>query len=196
MKRRVAVALAVAAAAVVLENVLYMRSSAPPAGPVTDAEAALATDAGEGQSGPAEALGAVSEAAIRDYLAALPAPERARNPFLTRAEADALAESGSSSGAADGPRLAGTLISAGRRVAWLDGIATSEGDFVGALELVRIEARSVVLSNGTDELRIDVRAPAEAAVPALDDEPLPIPSPSPSTSPSPNPNPSPKETKP
>ena len=52
-------------------------------------------------------------------------------------------------------------MNAERRVAWLDGIATSEGGWVADHELLRIEPGSVVLRKGAEELRIELRKPAK-----------------------------------
>lgn len=68
-----------------------------------------------------------------------------RSPFLT--EAEALEERAPLSSGGSGPslELSGTLWSAGRRVAWINGRPRSEGDWVGQNQLVRIEPRRVVL---------------------------------------------------
>jgi hypothetical protein len=158
MKRRVSVLLSAAAAAVVLENVLYFRTSSPPAAAPDEVQAEPAAET-EGEPG---AVARVCEEALRAYLAALPGPEL-RSAFLTRAEAAALAASGlpSEPQPHGRPTLAGTLLGAGRRVAWVDGIAASEGDAVAGFELERIEPRAVVLRSGAERLRLELAAPEE-----------------------------------
>jgi len=165
--KKAGIALAIAAAAVVLENVLYWQGGAPPAVASPEEEAALALESGASE-GPAAAAD-VDAAQVRAYLASLPNPERARSPFLTRAEADSLAVADPG---ASGPvlTLVGTLFGAERRVAWLDGAPRVEGDFVAGREVLRIEPRSVVLDAGGAELRVFVRAPPEPVGAAGDAE--------------------------
>jgi hypothetical protein len=159
-QKRVGVALAIAAAAVVLENVLYWQSGAPPP--------AVSPEQAEALAAP-EPLGDVDAARVRAYLAGLPNPERARSPFLTRAEADSLAVADPG---ASGPvlTLAGTLFGPERRVAWLDGAPLVEGDFVGGREVLRIEPRSVVLDDGGAELRVFVQERSGSASAVADAE--------------------------
>jgi hypothetical protein len=166
-QKRVGVALAIAAAAVVLENVLYWQSGAPPA--AVSPEQAEAVAATSEASAEPEPLGDVDAARVRAYLAGLPNPERARSPFLTRAEADSLAVADPG---ASGPvlTLAGTLFGPERRVAWLDGAPLVEGDFVGGREVLRIEPRSVVLDDGGAELRVFVQEPSDSASAVTDAE--------------------------
>jgi len=154
--RKLGIALAVAAAVVVLENVLLWEPAAAPPAPGEEGESTVASEA----DGASAELADVNAADVRAYLASLPNPERARSPFLTRAEADSLAVADPG---ASGPvlTLAGTLFSAQRRVAWLDGAPAVEGDFVAGRELLRIEQRSVVLADGGAELRIFVQPSAE-----------------------------------
>jgi hypothetical protein len=169
--RVVGVSLAVATALVVIENVAYLRSCSPQTGLPAKDEADPPPEADEARA--RGALAAVCDETLRAYLAALPSLDHARSSFLTRAEAEAFASIEPSPEDARRLVLAGTLVSANRRVAWIDGIATSEGDLVGGLELIRIEPRSVVLRNGADELRIELREPAGSAALPAEVDPLP-----------------------
>ncbi|HEU4428832.1 MAG TPA: hypothetical protein VFT98_08760 [Myxococcota bacterium] len=166
-QKKVGVALAIAAAAVVLENVIYWQSGAPPAVASPEEEAALAVESEASEE--TAAVADVDAARVHAYLASLPNPERARSPFLTRAEADSLAVADPG---ASGPvlTLVGTLFGAERRVAWLDGAPLVEGDFVDGREVLRIETRSVVLDDGGAELRVFVQEPPEPAGAAGDAE--------------------------
>jgi len=88
-----------------------------------------------------------------------------RSPFLTEAEAfehepqDVLAAGES------GPalQLSGTLWSAGRRVAWINGRPRSEGDWVGQNQLVRIESRRVVLMRDGRRIPLGIHRARTAA---------------------------------
>jgi len=152
---------------VLLENLIYFQGSEPP--PAVSSEDAAALAVQSEASGEPATLADVGAAQVRAYLAGLPNPERARSPFLTRAEADSLAVADPG---ASGPvlTLAGTLFSAERRVAWLDGAPAVEGDLVAGRELLRIEQRSVVLEDGGAELRIFVQTPPEPIDIAADAE--------------------------
>ncbi len=159
MNRRVAAMLAVAAVAVVIQNVVYFSGSTPQPG---DPEELLAGDSSETTRAAAPTgLADVCADALADFLASLPDLEQARSSFLTRAEALALAASGTPNDASGIRvlRLEGTLVNPQRRIAWLDGIVAGEGGWVGDHEVLRIESRSVVVKKGADELRIDLRKP-------------------------------------
>lgn len=156
MKWRVPVFLAVAAVAVLLENVLYVQLSSPAAPSAAEAE----SEDVEPVMG-VDSPRAICADALRGYLAALPDLESTRSAFLTRAEAEALLSSGTPAHAG-GERflvLDGTLVNGERRVAWLDGIAVSEGDWLGDHELIQIEPRFVLLRKGIDQIRVELRPP-------------------------------------
>ena len=162
MKKRVAVFLAVSSVAVAIENVVYLRASSPSLVDPSDALAESPADA-DGAAVPG-AIGVVCADALGRFLAALPDLERARSSFLTRAEDLALAATRPLEDEAGLQSLVleGTLVNAERRIAWFDGIAASEGDWVGDHTVLRIEPRSVVVRKGADQLRIDLREPAVA----------------------------------
>jgi len=117
-----------------------------PSAQVAGDEAAPGSDRGP--------LDAVSREEVRAYLAGL-SPEE-RNPFGTSGEGGP-APSGTS-----GPQLSGTLWSAGRRVAWIDGAPHSEGERVGEHDLLRIDRERVLLGRGEERIELDVEAAADA----------------------------------
>ena len=83
MRRRVAVFLAVAAVAVAIENVIYLRAVL--AAQHSRRRRRSSRSRKSSDVAAPGAIGAVCADALRGYLAALPHPERARNSFLTRA---------------------------------------------------------------------------------------------------------------
>ena len=184
MQRRfVAPLLVVAAIAVAVENVVYFSSGDAPVASSDDArdDDALADD---GESAAADDAGTaslppVAAAAVVAHASALPSPELARNPFLTRDEADAVSAVSGVRVHRGPPSLDGTLVGRSRRVAWLDGIAMSEGDVLRGYQLLRIEADYVVLRTAARELRLALGASADGdgalAAPAPDafDDPAP-----------------------
>ncbi len=157
MNRRVVVFLAIAAVAVAIQNFVFFSASSPPVVPgEADGEPAAEANAAAAPV----AMGPVCADALSAFLAALPDLERARNSFLTRAEAMALADAAPAEGL-ESLVLDGTLVNAERRVAWLDGIPTSEGGWVGDHELLRVEPGAVLLKKGDAQLRIELRKPAK-----------------------------------
>ncbi len=162
MNRKMLILLGAAALAVAVENFLYFRPEpAPP--PASDSEASAEVPA----EGAEAALAAVAREALEAYLASLPEPSR--NPFLTLAEANALAQGGGAE-VIDMPLLEGTLTSRERRVAWLDGHIAREGDRVRGFELLRIEPRAVWMGGGAEPLRLELREAPNAAVQAAEAE--------------------------
>lgn len=97
-----------------------------------------------------ETLARVDSGRLARWIETLPAP--GRSPFLTQVESDALG----GPVATALPRLAGTLWSRDRRVAWIGGHPHSEGDWVGDHWVERIEPFGVVLRQG--ESRVQLRA--------------------------------------
>lgn len=95
-----------------------------------------------------DALESVDGIALATWIETLPTP--GRSPFLTRAEADALGGPVSTTL----PRIAGTLWSQNRRVAWIGGQPHSEGDWVGDHWIERIEPAVVVLRQDERRLRL------------------------------------------
>lgn len=162
MNRKGFALLGLAALAVGIENFLYFRSEE--AASREPAEELPAESAPRSRGAP---LAQLSRGTVDAYLATLPAP--GRNPFLTLAEWNALAAS-AEAGAADLPRLAGTLTSPERRSAWIDGRIAREGDRVRGRELLRIERRAVWLDDDPAPLRIDLLPGADAALRAAEAE--------------------------
>ena len=124
--------LLVAAAAVTVQNVIFFTSGPDDSAEWSDDEDEA--DGDESDDGAVSPLASIASAEIVEYVAALPNPELARNPFLTRIEVDELS-AGIVVGETTPPLLDGTLYSAARRVAWLDGTPLSEGDRVRGFEL-------------------------------------------------------------
>lgn len=163
MNRKMLILVGAAAIGVGVENFLYFRpESAPP--PSSDSEESAEAPA----EGAAAALDVVAREKLEAYLASLPEPSR--NPFLTLAEADALAQGGGAAEVIDLPLLEGTLTSRERRVAWLDGHIAREGDRVRGFELLRIEPRAVWMGGGAEPLRLELREAPNAAVQAAEAE--------------------------
>ncbi|MGH0029911.1 MAG: hypothetical protein ACQGVC_08975 [Myxococcota bacterium] len=153
MRRRwIGALLGAAALAVTVQNVVFFRSRMPAA---PDAGEPLDAVGDETEPDAPPELDPVGYEQALAYLASLPTGEIPRSPFLTLDEAVALA--GGAKAGRDGaalPRLAGTLWSRARRVAWLDGVPHSEGDRIADFELERIDAGSVLLRRGEQSLRV------------------------------------------
>lgn len=146
MKRQLLVAgLVVAAILVVIENWIYFQKASESSRPrgVRQGEQVASTEEVEETSGsnarasdgpPAP----VSRARLYGILQAV---DFERSPFLLGHEqfGGVLTES---SGL---PQLAGTLIGAGRRIAWIDGRPRREGEYLGEFLVSEIKAEHVVL---------------------------------------------------
>ena len=151
--------LLVAAAAVTVQNVIFFTSGPDDSAEWSDDEDEA--DGDESDDGAVSPLASIASAEIVEYVAALPNPELARNPFLTRIEVDELS-AGIVVGETTPPLLDGTLYSAARRVAWLDGTPLSEGDRVRGFELVRIDPDAVLLRSSTRDVLVEVTGPPAA----------------------------------
>lgn len=174
MQRRwLAPLLAVAAIGVVVENIVFFSSNSPLLVASEDGDEEVADD--EGASTARAGLPPVGADAIVAHARALPNADYARNPFLTRDEANATAGAGSDRARSGPPSLDGTLVGASRRVAWLDGVAMSEGDVLRGYRLIAIEPDAVVLRSSAREMRValgvDVRADDAPPAALADDEP-------------------------
>ncbi len=150
----------VASFAVAAQNIIYFRGTTEPG---EGAEWALDGEFDEEESDLGETererLRPLASARLVEYFETLPDQEYARNPFLTREEADRL--SGrlavlAGSALASRPTLNGTLWSPRRRVAWLDGRPRSEGDEFSGYTIERIEREAVVLRAGDEKVRLQV----------------------------------------
>ena len=170
MRRWTIPLLVAAAVAVTVQNFLFFMGGATPTGTQQpDYDLLTGEAAGSDDNGQA-LLGSVSAEDAYLFVSRLENPDRARNPFLTRLEYDALLGLGATDPQGIGggrPILEGTLYSAQRRVAWLDGSPYSEGDLVHGFELVRIEPNAVELRSATHNVRIEIDA--VPAAPAEDD---------------------------
>lgn len=159
--RIVAPLLAVAAAAVTVQNAIFFGAQPDAASPEVAALAGGATAAPEApqEPGAPEAPPPVSAEALSQWLAELRSAHPARSPFLTRDEAERLvaraAPQAEPREVAARPVLNGTLWSAGRRIAWIDGIPRAEGDDLGGRTVVRIEPGRVLLGGDAGDLVLE-----------------------------------------
>lgn len=154
---KLGILLAVAAAAVAMQNYIFFSNLAVAPNSVPDDE----EDEGllDWDDEELVALDVLEESLVASWIAErLGQP---RNPFLTAEEDRRLA--GPRDAIAIGlPRVTGTLWSENRRVAWIDGRPRSEGDWVGDHRILRIEPTRVALSRpeGEDPMVLSVaRAP-------------------------------------
>lgn len=113
-----------------------------------------------------DAMLPISALEVDTWIETLPAP--GRNPFLTAAEAEALG-GGPIHHAL--PQVVGTLWSPDRRVAWIDGLPHSEGDWIGEHRVESIGPGGVVLRQG--EARLHLRASPRADAPDSNPEEVP-----------------------
>ena len=149
--------LAVAALAVGAQNYVFFSSIADrPRAVLEDDEEEALWDESE-----SDALREIGTARVAAWVSEQAG--RGRSPFLTAAEARLLQGSASFVSPAGGPRLSGTLWSRGRRIAWIDGRAHVEGDFVGEHRIDRIEPARVLLRRGDETLPLTVSNPGTTA---------------------------------
>ena len=147
------VALPVFAVFVAVENYLFFAGSGARLQEVPDdADEVLEVEFDEEEAEPLEAL---DESDLVQWLAGIPLD---RNPFWRSDELSAgLAAPGLRG---NGLRLAGTLVGATRKVAWIGGAPRSVGDLVADQRIVDIRADGVVLERDGEPVFLAIASPA------------------------------------